>query len=486
MVGLLSLVLTVVSGVCWTTAYVELIRLGFRDRTYGMPQIALALNIAWEGLYSYLGLIHDPGGMQTWINVVWCALDLIIVYTYLRFGREDFPRSVDPRYFWPWSGLIFLTAFAVQIAFQAVLGTSGGETYSAFIQNLAMSVLFISMLVHRRHTRGQSRTIAITNWLGTLAGRRDPRKRAGAGSGPLLLRVRPDLYPPAERRAQSRALRARPARPLPHADRLKSAIPAGANSTYCHLPARAVPWVRWSRCHTRGGVTLARVTGQIAASREPPRRRISLPEFMSDVRDEGPLTEWVNGEVTVHLPPTARHQDVAAFLFILVRHFVDFFGLGRAFIAPVGLLVTPAGPLRQPDIVVLTRANAARLHPGYVECPADLAVEVISPDSIQRDRIEKMAEYAPSGVREYWLVDPRAGCERADFYLLDDSGRYRPVPPDGEGVYRSAALPGFWLRTAWLHADPLPDAFTTFAEIAGLPAPAMEAMRRVRQMGPQV
>lgn len=44
----------------------------------------------------------------------------------------------------------------------------------------------------------------------------------------------------------------------------------------------------------------------------------------------------------------------------------------------------------------------------------------------------------------------------ADFYQLDEPGRYRLVSADDEGVYRSRVLPGFWLRIDWLWQQPLP------------------------------
>jgi hypothetical protein len=44
-----------------------------------------------------------------------------------------------------------------------------GRQYSAFLQNLLMSVLFIGMLVNRGNREGQSLTIAVSKWLGTLA-----------------------------------------------------------------------------------------------------------------------------------------------------------------------------------------------------------------------------------------------------------------------------------------------------------------------------
>ena len=47
-----------------------------------------------------------------------------------------------------------------------------------------------------------------------------------------------------------------------------------------------------------------------------------------------------------------------------------------------------------------------RIQSAYLDGPADLAVEIVSPESIARDRGDKFAEYEAGGVREYWLMNP--------------------------------------------------------------------------------
>lgn len=47
-----------------------------------------------------------------------------------------------------------------------------------------------------------------------------------------------------------------------------------------------------------------------------------------------------------------------------------------------------------------------RLQEMHLEGPADLVVEIVSPESRLRDRGEKFAEYELAGVSEYWLLDP--------------------------------------------------------------------------------
>lgn len=163
------LFLTVFCGACWTLVYLDGIRLGVRDRTYAIPFWALALNLAWELLSAVLEYRQSGAVLQVWISSLWLLLDLCILYTYLRFGRKDFPASLPGGWFLPWTLLVIAVAFVLQSAFIQEFGFMVGRAYAAFLQNLLMSVLFIGMLVQRGHLGGQSLTIAVSKWLGTLA-----------------------------------------------------------------------------------------------------------------------------------------------------------------------------------------------------------------------------------------------------------------------------------------------------------------------------
>lgn len=176
--GTFKLLLTVVSGVCWTIVYIEGIRIGFRDKSYAIPFYALALNFAWELLYTVLGFRTRGVTVQNVFNAVWFSFDAGILYTYFRFGRKYFggklfdpsaDADVTDRSFIAWSILALIAAFAVQYAFRREFGMAKGAGYSAFPQNLIMSLLFIGMLAKRGSREGQSLTIAINKWIGTLA-----------------------------------------------------------------------------------------------------------------------------------------------------------------------------------------------------------------------------------------------------------------------------------------------------------------------------
>jgi hypothetical protein len=68
-----------------------------------------------------------------------------------------------------WSVLGLVTALGVEYAFIREFGVAVGAGYSAFLQNLLMSVMFIDMFVRRGSSEGQSLYIAVNKWVGTLA-----------------------------------------------------------------------------------------------------------------------------------------------------------------------------------------------------------------------------------------------------------------------------------------------------------------------------
>ena len=164
----LKLVLTVVSGLCWTIVYIDGIRLGFKHKSYAIPFFALALNLAWELIHAIRGLAIGPD-LQTIINCIWFLFDVGILWTYLKFGKKYFPPNIPQRWFGVWTILGLVTAVIVEFAFVREFDPFVGGAYAAFLQNLLMSVLFITMLVRRGSREGQSFLIATSKWLGTLA-----------------------------------------------------------------------------------------------------------------------------------------------------------------------------------------------------------------------------------------------------------------------------------------------------------------------------
>lgn len=152
------------SGVFWTLAYILIIRVGFQDKTYGMPVAALCANISWEFIFSFMHP-HEPP--QNYINIVWFAFDMIIVFQTLRFGKTALSQILPARFFYPTFVLTLVLSFGAILAITYEFRDWDGK-YAAFGQNLMMSVLFISMLLKRGDVSGQSIYIALFKMLGTL------------------------------------------------------------------------------------------------------------------------------------------------------------------------------------------------------------------------------------------------------------------------------------------------------------------------------
>jgi hypothetical protein len=179
------LFLTILSGLAWTVVYVDAIRIGFRDRSYAIPAAALALNFAWEVIHASHSVVTGISA-QGVFNIVWGLADVLILYTFFKFGRSELPPWVSQKLFAGWAVLLGIASFAVQWLFVVEFGWEDAARYAAFLQNLLMSGLFIAMFVSRGGPRAQSLLIAVSKWIGTLA----PTIVFGwFGNSPLVLGV---------------------------------------------------------------------------------------------------------------------------------------------------------------------------------------------------------------------------------------------------------------------------------------------------------
>ena len=186
---------------------------------------------------------------------------------------------------------------------------------------------------------------------------------------------------------------------------------------------------------------------------------ISYEEFLVSV-DEGTHAEWVDGEVVRMTPPTEEHARITLYLSHVLSGYNKRKGLGgRVYHAPFHMKL--AASAREPDVVFVAREKIGQLGQLGLQGPADLAVEVVSPESRARDRREKFREYEQAGVREYWLVDPTT--RSVEVYRLSEAGVYVPVPLGDPPRITSEVIPGLWIEVAWLWAND-PDEWAAYEE----------------------
>ncbi len=164
--------------------------------------------------------------------------------------------------------------------------------------------------------------------------------------------------------------------------------------------------------------------------------------------------EWVDGDVVKMSPVSGRHQAQLQFLIAILTHFVEWKSAGTIRSAPFQMRLEMKRRGREPDLIFVRADRLVNMRKNHFDGPADLAVEIVSPESVVRDRVDKFHEYEESGVREFWLLDSEGAAP--EFYTLAPDGRYESIPL-GEGrIFRSIVLPGFWLDVNWLARPSLP------------------------------
>jgi len=153
--------LAIASGACWGIAYFLIIRRGIPDRSYGIPAVAVCVNISWEFVFTFLIPHESP---QWYVNFAWFLLDLFILGQVLFFWRSDFPY-LEGVIFCPFAAVSLVASFG--LIFTMAVELEDCNLYSAFGQNYLMSILFLTMLFHRNSLRGQSIYIAISKMAGS-------------------------------------------------------------------------------------------------------------------------------------------------------------------------------------------------------------------------------------------------------------------------------------------------------------------------------
>jgi Uma2 family endonuclease len=141
--------------------------------------------------------------------------------------------------------------------------------------------------------------------------------------------------------------------------------------------------------------------------------------------------------------PTPMHQDIAGELAAIFRNFLR----GKpckAFSAPIDVRLnaeTDDDTVVQPDLIVV--CDKKKIGDKSIDGAPDLVVEVLSPSTATRDRVEKFALYRTYGVKEYWIVDTKR--RFVEVHLLEN-GKYAKDVYDEKGTINVAILPGLAVK----------------------------------------
>jgi Uma2 family endonuclease len=176
---------------------------------------------------------------------------------------------------------------------------------------------------------------------------------------------------------------------------------------------------------------------------------------------EDQKADLIDGVIHMASPENTDANELFGWLFSVLGIFVRKRKLGKVYGSRVAFrLGEQQGP--EPDIAFVRKDRLHLVRRGFVDGPPDLAVEIVSPESIQRDYEAKREQYRRARVPEYWIVDEME--QRVTLLRPTTRGAYREVRPR-KGILHSQVVPGFYLRLAWLWQDPLPEELEVLAEL---------------------
>ena len=146
----------------------------------------------------------------------------------------------------------------------------------------------------------------------------------------------------------------------------------------------------------------AQPAGHVRWTLDPIKQRLAgyTLEDVLLLPDDAPRVELRDGVMMVVPSPSIGHQQIGNLLWMwFSQHAPDEF----MSVTAVGVAVDLKDSL-EPDVLLLRRPLTLTHH-FVMPDQVGLVVEVVSPGTRRRDRLEKPAEYAAAGIPHYWRIE---------------------------------------------------------------------------------
>ena len=176
---------------------------------------------------------------------------------------------------------------------------------------------------------------------------------------------------------------------------------------------------------------------------------VTFEEFCDRVREDQ-KADLIDGVIYMPSPENTDSNDLFISLVRLISDFIEYYDLGKIFGSRVACRLDDYnGP--EPDILFIPKDQLYRIERGHIAGPAAAALEIVSPESVERDYVRKKHLYEEFGFEEYWIIDEEL--RRITLYRRGARGKFREIKPH-KGECHSEVLTGFWLRPEWLFRSP--------------------------------
>lgn len=166
---------------------------------------------------------------------------------------------------------------------------------------------------------------------------------------------------------------------------------------------------------------------------------MTYEEYLKLPEEPGIRHEVINGNLVREPSPSVTHQRISSRLNDILRnYFQKADPEGELFYAPLDVVISEETVV-QPDLLYIPGHDQAALQEIHIFIVPQLVVEILSPSTKRKDRLDKMEVYRTAGVPHYWIVDPDACIIEA--YLLKDQF-YQRVGLESDEVFEHPEFPG--------------------------------------------
>lgn len=153
--------------------------------------------------------------------------------------------------------------------------------------------------------------------------------------------------------------------------------------------------------------------------------------------------ELLDGVLIIHSPASLEHELIFKFILTLLDLHVQEnnlgISLGSRFTMKLSSKWAP-----EPDIMFIAEESKDNLKDTYLDGPASVIFEILSPSTREDDLGKKLPKYLESGVKEVWIIDPNQR-KTSIFWNKNDSMDYK-----GEEWAISRIIKDFRIKIDWL------------------------------------
>jgi Uma2 family endonuclease len=183
----------------------------------------------------------------------------------------------------------------------------------------------------------------------------------------------------------------------------------------------------------------------IAVTPKPRAKRLwKYNEMVAELPETNQSVELWDGQIVMSPSPHPDHQRIVLRFCERLNRFVSQSKLGEVFVSPLDVVLSPRRAV-QPDVLFVSNQRK-HIIKDHIHGVPDLAVEVISAGTWQRDRVSKKSLYEQFGLPEYWIVDPES--RTIEVFVLVKGAYALHSRAEGEAVATSKILNGFKLSFA--------------------------------------